>query len=186
MDIKSMEFYNTPEGEVIVRGNGEAEHVLQQSDRGFIENFLSILSDFYPEALKALGESYKRSIHNRDYYQFLVVKRFIRCNFGAFDNVHDADASGAFKFEFVSCPLKGECKYDGIICSPKFNSTLSNRELEVMRMAYEGQPDESIADSLYIAINTVNNHRKNAFRKLGIHSMAEFMRYAERNNLFKR
>lgn len=181
-----MEFYSTPEGDVIYRGNDCPDSVLQQSDREFIEAFIGILTEFYPEALKALSESYKRSIHNRDYYQFLIVKRFIRCNFGAFDNVNDSDEAGAFKFEFVSCPLKGECKYDGIICSPKFNSTLSNRELEVMRLAYEGRPDDVIADSLYIAINTVNNHRKNAFRKLDIHSMPEFMRYAERNHLFKR
>lgn len=28
------------------------------------------------------------------------------------------------------------------------------------------------------------NHRKNSFRKLGVHSMPEFMRYANKNNLF--
>lgn len=185
MDIRSMEFYNTPEGDVMIRKQGECEHALSAKDREFIAAFISILSEFYPEAYKALCDTYKKSIVNRDYYQFLIVKRFIRCNFGAFDNVQDVDASGAFKFEFVSCPLKGECKHDGIICSPKFNSTLSARELEVMRLAYEGRSDEGIADSLYIALNTVNNHRKNAFRKLDVHSMPEFMRYAERHNLFK-
>lgn len=186
MGICSMEFFNTPEGDVMIRKHGESERVLSQKDREFIGAFISAINEFYPEAYKALGETYKKSALNRDYYQFLIVKRFIRCNFGAFDNVQDVDASGAFRFEFVSCPLKGECKHDGIICTPKFNSTLSSRELEVMKLAYEGRTDEHIAETLYIALNTVNNHRKNAFRKLDVHSMPEFMRYAERHNLFKK
>lgn len=41
------------------------------------------------------------------------------------------------------------------------------------------------AEKLFISLNTVNNHRKNSFRKVGVHSMAEFMRYAMTNNLFK-
>lgn len=186
MEIKSIEFYNAPEGEVMIRKQGDAERVLSSKDREFIATFIAIISEFYPEAHKALAETYKKSELNRDYYQFLIVKRFIRCNFGSFDNVQDIDSNGRFRFEFVSCPLKGECKHDGIICSPKFNSTLSCRELEVMKLAYEGSIDEEIAESLFIAINTVNNHRKNAFRKLGIHSMPEFMRYAENHNLFKK
>lgn len=185
MGIRSMEFYSTPEGEVMVRRQGEPERILTAADREFNSAFLGIIAEFYPEAYRALCEAYGRSQANRDYYHFLMVKRFIRCNFGAYDNINDVDESGAFRFEFVSCPLKGECKHDGIICSPKFSTSLTERELEVMRLAYGGSTDEQIAEALYIALNTVNNHRKNAFRKLGVHSMPEFMRYAERHNLFK-
>lgn len=185
MRIRSMEFYSTPEGEVMVRRQGEPERMLTAADRGLIADLLSLISELYPEAYRALCETYRRSQSNRDYYQFLMAKRFIRCNFGAYDNVNDVDERGAFRFEFVSCPLKGECKHDGIICSPKLSTSLSARELEVMRLACGGKTDEQIAETLYIALNTVNNHRKNAFRKLGVHSMPEFMRYAERHNLFK-
>ena len=86
---------------------------------------------------------------------------------------------------FVGCPLRGECKSDKIICAPKFNSKLSDRQLEVMRLLYEGKSDSEIADKLFISLNTVNNHRKNSFRKVGVHSFPEFMRYAMQNNLFK-
>lgn len=186
MELKNLEFYNTPEGEVVVRRLGEAEHVLTPKDREFIAVFNGALSELYPEAFRALKDIYKRSALNRDYYQFLIAKRFIRCNFGVYDNVLDIDASGRFRFEFVSCPLKGECKHDGIVCSPKFNSVLSARELEVMQLFYEGKTDEEIAEQLFIAMYTVNNHKKNAFKKLGIHSMPEFMRYAEKYNIFKK
>ena len=61
----------------------------------------------------------------------------------------------------------------------------SDRQIEVMRMLYDGKNDSEIAEKLFISLNTVNNHRKNSFRKVGVHSMAEFMRYAMTNNLFK-
>ena len=48
-----------------------------------------------------------------------------------------------------------------------------------------GMKDEEIAETLFISSHTVKNHRKNVFRKLSIHSMAEFMRYANEKNLFK-
>lgn len=54
-----------------------------------------------------------------------------------------------------------------------------------MRLLYEGKSDSEIADKLFISLNTVNNHRKNSFRKVGVHSFPEFMRYAMQNNLFK-
>lgn len=114
----------------------------------------------------------------------MAVRRFIKCNFGVYDNEIDVDGSGNFHFEFVGCPLRGECMYDKILCQPKFNSKLSDRQLEIMRLCYEGVSDADIAERLYISINTVANHRKASFRKLGVHSMAEFNRYAAINNLF--
>ena len=54
-----------------------------------------------------------------------------------------------------------------------------------MRLCYYGKSDEEIAEQLFLSTHTVKNHRKNTFRKLNIHTMAEFMRYANDKNLFK-
>jgi len=81
---------------------------------------------------------------------------------------------GNFHFEEVKCPLKGECKYEGIICKPKFNSTLSERELSVMRSFYEGMEENAIADKYCISLETVRTHKRNAFRRINVHSLAEF------------
>ena len=113
------------------------------------------------------------------------VRRFIKCNFGLYDNMIDVDENWNFKFEFVGCPLRGECDGFKKICEPKFNSTLSDSQLRVMELCYYGKKDEEIAETLFISSHTVKNHRKNVFRKLSIHSMAEFMRYANEKNLFK-
>ena len=168
-----------------MRPIGEAERQLKETDTDFIQAFLAILREFYPEAYDALMDIYSKNSNNKRYRDFIAVRRFIKCNFGLYDNMIDVDENWNFNFEFVGCPLRGECKHDKVICAPNFNSKLSDRQIEDMRMLYDGKNDSEIAEKLFISLNTVNNHRKNSFRKVGVHSMAEFMRYAMTNNLFK-
>ena len=184
--MKPIEFYTTPEGEVTLREVGEAERQLKESDTDFIQAFLSVVREFYPDAHKALMELYSKSAANKHYRDYLAVRRFIKCNFGVYDNTIDVDASWGFNFEFVSCPLRGECKWDGVLCQPKFNSTLSSRQMEVMELCYNGVSDEEIAERLFISLQTIKYHKKVVYRKLGLHSMAEFVRYAAQNNLFNK
>lgn len=181
--MKPIEFYTTPTGEVTIKQIGEPERQLTESDTEFIQAFIDVISEFYPCAYKALVETYG-SNENKSYRNFLIVRRFIKCNLGLYDNSIDLDEHWNFKFEFVGCPLRGECKYDRIICSPQFNSKLSDRQLEVMKLLFDGLSDSQVADKLFISLNTVNNHRKNSFKKLGIHSFNEFMRMAIKNNIF--
>ena len=54
-----------------------------------------------------------------------------------------------------------------------------------MKMLYQGKSDSEIAEKLFISLNTVNNHKKNSFKKVGVHSMPEFMRYAMEKRLFQ-
>lgn len=183
--MKSIEFYTTPGNEVMLQDE-KGTHTLSSCDGEFVEKMDGLISEFYPEADKGLCENYKPSQGNPSYFRFLKVRRFIKCNFGNYDNVLDVDHMGRMNFEFVSCPMRGECKYDGIICNPKFNTCLSCRELDVMKMSVEGQSDDEIANKLFISLNTVNNHRKNSFKKLGLHSMADFIRYAIDKNIFNR
>lgn len=182
--MKAIEFYTTPEGEVTLRAIGEAERQLTDADNDFIQEFLTVLREYYPAACDALMEIYSVNLHNKRYRDFLAVRRFIKCNFGLYDNTIDITEDWKFNFEFVSCPLRGECKYDGVLCQPKFNTTLTDRQLEVMSMCYEGKKDEEIAEKLFISINTVANHRKAVFIKLGIHNMGEFNRYANEHKIF--
>ncbi len=119
------------------------------------------------------------------WYHFLIAKRFVRCNFGSIDDIKDIDVSGSFKFEYVPCPLRGECKLEGIVCRPAFSSKLSQAELRVMKLWSEGESKESIAEKLYLSVHTVNNHIRNAYFRLDIHNKAEFVRYAETKGLFR-
>ena len=60
---------------------------------------------------------------------------------------------------------------------------LTPREQEVMRLLAEGLITREIAEKLYISPKTVENHRTNIMKKLGLHSTMELVRYAARLGL---
>ena len=141
--------------------------------------------NFYPEQYEALNKEYEKSTFNKPLFDFLRARRIVNCCFGEFDREMDIDQDGYCHFEIIKCPLQAECKYFKIICSPKFNSSLSEREKDVMKMYFENHKTEDIADELFISIHTVNNHLKNALHKLKLHSMEEFIGYAHKNKMFE-
>lgn len=60
---------------------------------------------------------------------------------------------------------------------------LTRRELEVMELIVTGCSSEMIIEKLAICRTTLNVHKANIFRKFNIHSVAELLRYAYKNNL---
>lgn len=60
---------------------------------------------------------------------------------------------------------------------------LGRREHEVLALVAEGLNSQEIASRLYIAPGTVDVHRHNIMRKLGLHSTAELTKYAIREGL---
>lgn len=55
---------------------------------------------------------------------------------------------------------------------------LSRREAQVVALVSDGLPNKSIAHELDISVKTIEKHRANATRKLGISSTAEMVRIA--------
>jgi len=62
-------------------------------------------------------------------------------------------------------------------------SAITMREKEVLRLLTEGHTTKNIADRLYISPRTVEAHRWNLTKKLGINSLAELTKYAIREQL---
>jgi DNA-binding NarL/FixJ family response regulator len=60
---------------------------------------------------------------------------------------------------------------------------LTAREQEVMTLLAQGGTTRRIAETLYISPKTVENHRANIMRKLGLHSTFELIRYAAKLGL---
>ena len=60
---------------------------------------------------------------------------------------------------------------------------LSVRELEVLRLLTEGSRSPCIAVQLGISAGTVEVHRRNIMRKLGLHCVADLTKYAVRQGL---
>jgi DNA-binding NarL/FixJ family response regulator len=60
---------------------------------------------------------------------------------------------------------------------------LTKREQEVLQMAAEGLTASQIGNVLSISPRTVEMHRANLMRKLGLRSQADLVRYAIRNRI---
>jgi DNA-binding NarL/FixJ family response regulator len=62
-------------------------------------------------------------------------------------------------------------------------SALTKRERVVIQMLAEGKGNKEVASSLGISHKTVESHRSAIRRKLRLHSIADIVHYAIRNNL---
>ena len=62
-------------------------------------------------------------------------------------------------------------------------ASLSPREREVLQLLAEGLTSPQIGKRLFVATTTVETHRRNVMRKLGIHSVADLTKYAIREGL---
>ena len=60
---------------------------------------------------------------------------------------------------------------------------LSVREREIMQMLAEGRSNKEVADSLHLSIKTIETHRANIMKKLGLKNIADLVLYAVRNQL---
>jgi two-component system NarL family response regulator len=63
------------------------------------------------------------------------------------------------------------------------SASLTDRELEVLRLIADGLTNREIAHELYIAENTVKNHVRNILEKLHLHSRMEAVVFAMREKL---
>jgi DNA-binding NarL/FixJ family response regulator len=60
---------------------------------------------------------------------------------------------------------------------------LGDREGQVLRLIADGYSSKEIARNLQIAPSTVEVHRRNIMRKVGLHKVADLTRYAIRNQI---
>jgi DNA-binding NarL/FixJ family response regulator len=63
------------------------------------------------------------------------------------------------------------------------HDTLSNRELEVLKLIASGESLVKIADALHLSPHTVTTYRARILEKMGLSSNAELTRYAIENGL---
>jgi DNA-binding NarL/FixJ family response regulator len=62
---------------------------------------------------------------------------------------------------------------------------LTPREEEVVKLAAEAHTNREIGEILHLSEKTVENHRANAMRKLGMRDRTELVRYAIRRGLIE-
>ncbi len=181
------EMYTTPDGCVMIKPLNKPVRELAETgkeNRDLIQAMLEYMRTFYTEAFVALSKEYSCKEPNRLNYEYWIVSRFIRCNMGNYDLLsHDIDHAGMLRFEDVKCPMRAECKLENICCRPRFNSGLSHRETEVLRLIVSHYEAVDIAEKLHLSHHTVNKHRSNIQIKTKTHSIAELVEYWHKNNI---
>ena len=60
----NIEFYNTPEGDVMLKEEGKAARLFEETDNEIVAWLLTIIRDRYPDAHVALMELYSKSSRN--------------------------------------------------------------------------------------------------------------------------
>jgi len=60
---------------------------------------------------------------------------------------------------------------------------LTEREVEILRLAKRGLPNPQIANALHISPGTVRNHLSSIYRKLDVHSRHEALQIAEERQI---
>jgi len=79
--------------------------------------------------------------------------------------------------------LEGYLKSEaGAELQPRFGR-LTAREREVVQLLAEGKSNKEVAVRLGISVKTAEAHRGNIMRKLNLHSVAELVHYAVRNQI---
>jgi len=84
------------------------------------------------------------------------------------------------------CPSAGAVMVDGLrqTGTPRAaGNHLGEREEQVLCLIADGYSSKEIARNLHIAPSTVEVHRRNIMRKVGLHKVADLTRYAIRNHM---
>lgn len=79
--------------------------------------------------------------------------------------------------KFYEDSVKGKVK------TAEKQSSISKREEEVLKLIASGLSNKEIADLLFISGRTVDAHRNHIMQKLNIHSTADLVKYAIKNEL---
>lgn len=146
----------------------------------FPKNIIQVIEDDmmkYPSALACLASW--ENLLPEDY-----MRQYIACRFGGLDDQPDVTEDGqVLHAEYVSCRLRGQCKYEGKLClSLKAeNGIISPAEIAVMKLV--AQPIKIIADRLCITEETVKTHLKNIKEKTGMHDKLQVAIYAQKKGL---
>ncbi|RZJ87976.1 MAG: LuxR family transcriptional regulator, partial [Chryseobacterium sp.] len=100
----------------------------------------------------------------------------VKCLFANLDGVPDLTDDGVFMPEYVDCPNRGSCSWEGIGCLAKrpCQFGLSEREQEIADLA--DLSNKEIAEKLFLSPYTVSTHLQNVQRKVGVRNKKQLIK----------
>lgn len=100
-----------------------------------------------------------------------------------FDALRDVAAGGVYFSEEVYARFALDKEGRPVPTGQTVTSTLTNREVEVLRYLARGLSKKEIAKTMHLSVKTVEHHSASVMRKLDIHDRVELARYAIREGL---
>lgn len=164
--MEAVEFFII-NGQTCIRRDGVSKP-LTQNDRDEVTYMLGKMEQYFPETFHRLAVWAADSAMNKPYFEYRMVDRFIRCNFGEADFLYSDVENGMFHFEEVRCPLRGICKDEGVVCKPKFSVPMPREEVRAAALYSKGLTANEIASKLGKGVKTVKNQLCNAAKRLGL------------------
>lgn len=174
--MENFEFSSCSDGTVVARTKLGTK-VVTQYDRDIITFVYDEVKNNYPAAYIRLCNLYDRYKNNKVYFEYLVAKRFIRCNMGADDLLSMDVEGGIVNLEFINCPLRGECKDEKIICCPSRQTKLTKAQESVAKLYAIGKGPKEIADILGKSSKTVSNHLREIKSVLHLKRVRDIITY---------
>ena len=182
MEQLEIEFLTGNDGNVWYRTETECKR-LTPGDTELVDNLHEKIKRLFPQSYKRIAELYSSSERNRVYYKYKIVSRFIRCNMGTDDN-NKLDLDNEYiNIERVTCPLRGICSDENVICCPNAKSVMTEEETKVAVMYSSGFSLQEIATTLRKSFSTVNNQLWNIGKRLGLKSRREIINLCHNLNL---
>ncbi len=169
-------------GQTCIRRNGVSK-ALTPSDRDAIEFMLEQMRQYFPAATERLQEWAEESKPNRRFFEYRIVDRFIRCNFGEADFLYSDVEDVMFHFEEVKCPLRGICKDENVVCKPKFKMPVSKEESRAAALYSKGLTANEIAKVLGKGVKTVKNQLSSAAKRLGLNRTRDLIKIFSMYNI---
>ena len=78
MALSNIEFYSTPDGEVMIKEHNHPVRKLEETNRDLVQTLFITIRDRYPVAFERLSELYSKSERNRNHFEYKIVHRFGR------------------------------------------------------------------------------------------------------------
>lgn len=95
----------------------------------------------------------------------------------------DPDAAGTIELGFSDADSTDAVGTGGADPGLTLATNLTPQEVRVLRLVGQGLSNEDIARRMFVAPSTVRSHLKHVYRKTGLKSRAEAVRYANQNGL---
>jgi len=154
--------------------------VLLAQPGGYIRVFLDEGKVMH-SMLAPLSISLKQNMRlNLSQQKIIALQEYVALLLSAFESPLDADEQSIAASAANSIPEvlpKKSTQHQGLV------DPLSNRELEILQLLALGYSDKKIAQTLFIAPQTVHKHLRNIYEKLFVHSRTEAIAHARELSL---